>query len=58
MKLKKVRIVVQDIESVKDRWKNALKGKAFGEASKSEIIVLRLDAVAKIFLKKKENSKN
>lgn len=47
MKLKKVKIVVRAIQSVKDEWKMALRGRVKSEQSPGTLVFTSLGAVAK-----------
>ena len=49
MKLKKVKIVIQSLDAIKNEWKDALKGKIRGVEKKGVITFLSVETVAKIF---------
>ena len=67
MKLKKVKIIVQPVESVKTEWARAFKGKSHSVQLKGTIVFTSLSAIAKalspvrlellgVILKQKPNS--
>ncbi len=49
MKLKKVKIVIQSLDSLKNEWKDALKGKGRGVEKKGSVTFLSVGTVAKVF---------
>ncbi len=51
MKAKKVRIVMQSVDDIKQEWTAALKGKVKSTPKGDEIIVTGLATIAKIFSK-------
>ncbi|MEK6624386.1 MAG: DUF6516 family protein, partial [Bdellovibrionota bacterium] len=51
MKLKKAKIRITSLDSIKGEWQKALKGKATHTRKDDEIIFVGIDSVAKIFSK-------
>jgi predicted transcriptional regulator len=51
VKLKKAKIVIKDIDTVKKDWKLALSGKLKSQQKGDQIIFTSIEAVAKIFSK-------
>jgi len=51
MKLKKAKIVIQSIDSLKEEWQEALKGKKKSIQKDDSVIFLNLDTMAKVLSK-------
>lgn len=51
MKLKKAKIIIQSVDSIKGEWKNALKGNSKSIQKSGEIVFTGIESVAKVFSK-------
>ena len=51
MKMKHAKIIIRSVDSLKNDWKAALKGKKRGIQKKDEVIFTGIETVAKVFAK-------